>query len=102
MAQKMNLREYIDTLRTEGYTVRGGKGEDPVLIAPDGRAVETWRDDYPYDELLDRDAYEEEKYRLQIELLKFQYWTQDVGAKHVLVFVLGAEWITNSSNRTDN
>ncbi|HEX6918128.1 MAG TPA: polyphosphate kinase 2, partial [Phycicoccus sp.] len=82
----MNLREYIDTLRTEGYTVRGGKGEDPVLIAPDGRAVETWRDDYPYDELLDRDAYEEEKYRLQIELLKFQYWTQDVGAKHVLVF----------------
>jgi polyphosphate kinase 2 (PPK2 family) len=48
--------------------------------------VETWREDYPYDELLDRDAYEEEKYRLQIELLKFQYWTQDTGAKHVLVF----------------
>ncbi|QIM22559.1 polyphosphate kinase 2 [Phycicoccus sp. HDW14] len=86
MAQKMNLREYIDTLRTEGYTVRGGKGEDPVLIAPDGQAVETWRDDYPYDELLDRDEYEDEKYLLQIELLKFQYWTQDVGAKHVLLF----------------
>ena len=86
MLQRLNLREYIDKLKTEGYTVRGSKGEDPVLIAPDGQAVETWRDEYPYDSLLDRDAYEAEKYRLQVELLKFQYWTQDVGAKHVLVF----------------
>ena len=86
MTQKMNLREYIDRLRTEGYTVRGGKGEDPVLVAPDSSAVETWREDYPYDDLMDRDAYENEKYLLQIELLKFQYWSQDVGAKHVIVF----------------
>ena len=86
MLQRLNLREYIDTLKTEGYTVRGSKGEDPVLIAPNGQAVETWRDEYPYDSLLDRDAYEAEKYHLQVELLKFQYWTQDVGAKHVLVF----------------
>jgi len=86
MTQKMGLREYIDTLRAEGYTVQGSKGEDPTLIAPDGRAVETWREDYPYDELLDREEYEDEKYRLQTQLLQFQYWTQDVGAKHVLVF----------------
>lgn len=86
MAQKMRLREYIDKLRIEGYTVRGGKDEDPILIDPQGKAVETWREDYPYDELYDREEYEEEKYRLQIELLKFQYWTQDVGAKHVIVF----------------
>ncbi len=86
MTQKMGLREYIDTLRAEGYTVQGSKGDDPTLIAPDGRAVETWREDYPYDELLDREEYEDEKYRLQTQLLQFQYWTQDVGAKHVLVF----------------
>ncbi len=86
MAQQMNLREYIDRLRVEGYTVHGSKGEDPMLIAPDGSAVETWREDYPYDELIDREAYEEEKYRLQVELLKFQYWSEDSGAKHVLVF----------------
>ena len=86
MTQKMGLREYIDTLRAEGYTVQGSKGEDPTLIAPDGRAVETWCEDYPYEELLDREEYEEEKYRLQTQLLQFQYWTQDVGAKHVLVF----------------
>jgi polyphosphate kinase 2 len=86
MTQKMGLREYIDTLRAEGYTVQGSKGEDPILITPDGRAVETWREDYPYDDLLGREEYEDEKYRLQTQLLQFQYWTQDVGAKHVLVF----------------
>jgi polyphosphate kinase 2 len=83
---QMGLREYIDQLQAEGYRVEGGKGEDPQLVAPDGKAVETWREDYPYEVLLDRDLYEDEKYQLQIELLKFQYWTQDVGAKHVLVF----------------
>ncbi len=86
MAQKMGLREYIDDLQAKGYYVGGGSGEDPLLIAPDGKAVETWREDYPYDALLDREVYERDKYLLQIELLKFQYWTQDVGAKHVIVF----------------
>ena len=86
MAQGMNLREYIDTLRTEGYTVQGSKDEDPILIDPQGKAVETWREDYPYDELMDRDEYDEAKYQLQVELLKFQYWSEDTGAKHVLVF----------------
>ena len=86
MVQRMNLREYIDKLRVEGYAVRDATAEDPVLISPDGKAVETWRDGYPYDELMDAEAYEQEKYQLQVELLKFQYWTQDVGAKHVIVF----------------
>ena len=86
MVQHMNLREYIDKLKTEVYSVAGASEEDPLLIAPDGKAVETWRQGYPYEELLDRDVYEEEKYKLQVELLKFQYWTQDVGAKHVIVF----------------
>ena len=35
---------------------------------------------------MDRDLYEDEKYQLQIELLKFQYWTQDTGGKHVVLF----------------
>ena len=86
MPQKMDLRTYIDTLRTEGYTVRDDHGDDPILIAPDGSAVETWREDYPYEQLMSRNSYEVEKYLLQIELLKFQYWTMDTGAKHVIVF----------------
>jgi polyphosphate kinase 2 len=48
--------------------------------------VETWRDDYPYADRMTRDDYDVEKYRLQIELLKFQYWGQDNGLKHVIVF----------------
>ena len=48
--------------------------------------VETWRENYPYDELMGRNDYEVEKYLLQIELLKFQYWVQDNDKKHVIVF----------------
>lgn len=33
--------------------------------------METWRDDYPYAERLTREEYDLEKYRLQVELLKF-------------------------------
>ncbi|WP_043845846.1 polyphosphate kinase 2 [Crystallibacter crystallopoietes] len=81
-----NLREFIDQLVDLGYEVKGGQGEDPELINPGGSAVETWREDYPYDERMTREEYELEKYKLQIELLKFQYWGQDEGHKHVLVF----------------
>ena len=81
-----NLREYIDRLVAEGYSVAGGEGADPVLIDPGGKAVETWREEYPYDELMDRDEYEEAKYRLQIELLKLQYWAEDNGERHIIVF----------------
>ena len=44
-----NLREAIDHLVEMGYTVRGGQGEDPELIHPGGSAVQTWREDYPYE-----------------------------------------------------
>ena len=81
-----NLREYIDRLIAEGYSVAGGQGADPLLIDPGGKAVETWREDYPYDEPLDRDVYEEQKYLLQIELLKLQYWGEDHGERHILLF----------------
>ena len=82
-----NFREYLDELIHSGYTVRHDEhGSDPDLIDPGGSAVETWREDYPYDERMDRDDYEAEKYQLQIELLKFQYWAQDVGGRHVILF----------------
>ena len=35
---------------------------------------------------MDRDEYEEAKYRLQIELLKLQYWAEDNGERHIIVF----------------
>ena len=84
--QRENLREYIDRLNLEGYQVLDGHTPDPDLIDPGGAAVVTWREGYPYDERMEREAYELEKYRLQVELLKFQYWGQDTGRKHVIVF----------------
>lgn len=84
--QRENLREYIDRLNLEGYQVLDGHTPDPDLIDPGGAAVVTWREGYPYDERMDREAYELEKYRLQVELLKFQYWGQDTGRSHVIVF----------------
>ncbi len=86
LGQRENLREYIDKLIRHGYTVSDSQGPDPELIDPGGRAVETWRQDYPYDELMPRDEYEDDKYQLQIELLKLQYWGQDSGVRHIVVF----------------
>ena len=85
-AQRENLREFIDKLINWCYTVAASTDPDPELIDPGGRAVETWREDYPYDELMKRDEYEDEKYQLQIELLKLQYWGQDHGVRHIVVF----------------
>ena len=85
-AVRENLREFIDHLTQMGYTVPHGHEEDPDLIDPGGSAVETWREDHPYDELMSREEYELEKYKLQIELLKFQYWGQDHDLQHVIVF----------------
>ncbi|MFC0359317.1 MULTISPECIES: polyphosphate kinase 2 [Kytococcus] len=83
---QMELREYIDRLSAEGYTVRDDQGSDPDLIDPGGKAVETWRENYPYDERMTREDYDVEKYLLQVELIKFQNWTQKSGSRHILVF----------------
>jgi polyphosphate kinase 2 len=82
-----NFREYLNQLLRDGFSVRhDARRTDPDLIDPGGNPVETWREDYPYDERLDRDIYEAEKYLLQIELLKFQNCAQETGTKHVIVF----------------
>jgi len=46
-----------------------------------------WREGgYPYLHLLSRRNYERQKYRLQVELLKFQNWVKDSGQKLVILF----------------
>ena len=60
--------------------------DDPVLRWPDGRAVDTWREDYPYSERLPRPEYEYEKRPLQIELVKLQNWVKATGQRIVIVF----------------
>ena len=71
----------------QGYTVRDDDDDDPVLLRePEGTEVDTWRENYPYDERMKRSDYEEQKRLLQIELLKLQKWSQANGHRHVIVF----------------
>ena len=60
--------------------------DDPVLRYADGRTVETWREDYPYDERMSRHEYESLKRPLQIELVRLQNWVKSTGQRIVLVF----------------
>jgi polyphosphate kinase len=60
--------------------------DDPVLRWPDGRVVDTWREDYPYPEKMTRDEYEYRKRPLQVELVKLQNWVKSTGERVVIVF----------------
>jgi polyphosphate kinase len=60
--------------------------DDPVLLWPDGRVVDTWRQDYPYPEKMARSEYEYLKRPLQIELVKLQNWVKSTGQRVVIVF----------------
>jgi polyphosphate kinase len=81
-----DVREYIDRLQIDGHTIGADHDDDPELLDPSGRAVDTWRENYPYDERLSRHVYDEQKYLLQIELLKLQNATIETGSKHVILF----------------
>lgn len=84
--ENRELRDYIDRLRLEGYTVRDDHGEDPDLVDINGKAVDTWRENYPYHHRMYRNSYEVEKYLLQIELLKFQAWAVENKQRHIIIF----------------
>src|SRR6202021_3624879 len=69
-----------------GLTVVDNEDDDPILLWPDGTPVDTWREDYPYDERMTREYYEREKRLLQIELIKLQNWVKDTGQRIVILF----------------
>jgi polyphosphate kinase len=69
-----------------GLRVVDNDDDDPVLLWPDGRPVDTWREDYPYDARMTREYYDHHKRLLQIELVKLQNWVKDTGQKIVIVF----------------
>src|SRR6201994_1211463 len=78
-------RDPDDLALLAGLRVEDNDDDDPVLIRPDGRVVDTWRQDYPYDERMPRHEYEASKRLLQIELVKLQNWMKDTGQKLVIV-----------------
>ena len=54
---------------------------------PDAELAPGWREGgYPYRNLLSRRAYEKQKYRLQVELLKLQAWVKETGQRVVILF----------------
>ncbi len=58
------------------------EGTDPDLELAPG-----WREGgYPYKNLMSRRNYEQQKYRLQVELLKLQAWVKETGQRVVILF----------------
>jgi polyphosphate kinase 2 len=66
--------------------------EDEVVFAEppsgaDNDLVDDWQHAaYPYRNLMSRKAYEQQKYLLQVELLKLQAWVKESGARVVILF----------------
>ncbi|VFA89500.1 polyphosphate kinase 2 [Gordonia paraffinivorans] len=81
------LQKLVDLRDTTQFVVNDDDDDDPVLLTlPQRNVVDTWREDYPYDERMSRREYEVTKRRLQIELLKLQKWSKKTGQRHLLVF----------------
>ncbi|WP_433617279.1 polyphosphate kinase 2 [Dactylosporangium sp. CA-139114] len=73
-------------LSLDDYLVEDDDDDDPVLLRKDGQPVDTWREDYPYDERMTRAEYDRTKRLLQIELLKLQNSIKDRGDRLVILF----------------
>ena len=80
------LRAHVAELQIDGHRLGADHDDDPELLDAEGRPIDTWRENYPYDERLDRETYDDQKYLLQVELLKFQNWSTETGGKHVILF----------------
>ena len=52
----------------------------------DAKKSDILGEDYPYDDRMETEAYEEEIEALQIELVKFQSWVKATGARIAIVF----------------
>ncbi|BBQ01899.1 polyphosphate kinase 2 (plasmid) [Burkholderia sp. SFA1] len=99
-------QEGTDSLVDSVKTLIGGMSPDEIAVLrahlfdgdtvlrsasgaldPDDELSPSWREGgYPYRHLMSRRAYEKQKYRLQVELLKLQAWVRDTGQRVVIVF----------------
>ncbi|MDD2832392.1 MAG: polyphosphate kinase 2 [Methylotenera sp.] len=62
------------------------KNLKPAVHA-DQMLAKDWREGgYPYKNLLSRKSYENQKYHLQVELLKLQAWVKETGQRVVILF----------------
>ncbi len=64
-----------------------GKDADTRAAESDQILAADWRSGgYPYRYLMSRKNYEQQKYRLQVELLKLQAWVKKTGQRVVILF----------------
>jgi polyphosphate kinase len=68
-----------------GLRIEHGK-RHPILVGADGKQVETWREEYPYEARMSGRDYDQAKRELQIELLKLQRSIKATGRRLVIVF----------------
>jgi polyphosphate kinase 2 len=73
------LAKAISDIRNDG-TQKSREQSDNAL-------AKDWREGaYPYKNLLSRKSYEQQKYHLQVELLKLQAWVKETGQRVVILF----------------
>ena len=77
----------------EALSLRGALAhQDEVIfgvppLASDDELADDWATAvYPYRNLLSRKTYEQQKYQLQVELLKMQAWVKESGQRIVIIF----------------
>ena len=81
-----SVAELLDDLAAQlGLRIRNGK-KGPVLVGKNDKVAQTWRQDYPYDDLMGRAKYEQLKRDMQIELLKLQRYVKANGERLIIVF----------------
>ncbi len=57
------------------------------VVHSDDELADDWRDGaYPYRNLMRRSSYEDQKFQLQVELLKLQAWVKKSGQRVVILF----------------
>ena len=78
--------DLLDSLEELEIEIDADDTGEPVLLDANGQPVETWREDYPYQQRMTRRDYERGKRLLQIELLKLQAWIKDTARRLVVVF----------------
>ena len=59
-------------IHVDGYTVVDDEDDDPTLLDPAGIAVDTWRENYPYEHRMTDPPTMEQNTSPQAELRKLQ------------------------------
>jgi polyphosphate kinase len=76
-----------DLAAMEAALQQARRGTRPKADNPDELLADDWRDGgYPYRHLMRRSSYEDQKYALQVELLKLQAWVKETRQRVVILF----------------